>query len=294
MDRPLLGFFALAAALGCAERPPRPVARSDADARAIQLLREADARGAVVVLEVQSGEDVAATGVGRDVAAPVLPLSVIKLYLAAMWWDRQLADEGLERPGVGPVTVHEVLVHGYDRPAAQMAVELRRKFGGDAVLSELRRYGLGTAPGSLTLAPDADDATWGSVLSIGEREVTATPRQVSRFLRMIGDGGSDLLRPETARRLQAAMRDAVTRGTARAAAPRLAGTDWQLGGKTGSGPDEVGPGSDGWFAGLIFERGRPRYTVAVYVDRRGPGGGVATSIAADLARAFATGAAARP
>ena len=64
---------------------------------------------------------------------------------------------------------------------------------------------------------------------------------------------------------------------------RLAGTGWSLGGKTGTGPDVVGPTSNGWFAGVLFRGDEPRYTFAVFVERRGPGGGVAASIAADLA-----------
>ena len=62
--------------------------------------------------------------------------------------------------------------------------------------------------------------------------------------------------------------------------------DWRLGGKTGTGPFGAEP-HDGWFAGLIFDRGVPRYTVAVYVERRGPGGGVAAGIAAEIVRLLA-------
>jgi len=151
-------------------------------------------------------------------------------------------------------------------------------------LAELRRYGLGSPPAALTLAADAGDAAWGETLSIGERHITVTLDQVSQFLRAVGLGGSDIPKPDTARRLQKAMKDTVARGTARSVAPRLAGTPWQLGGKTGTGPAKKSPRFDGWFAGLIFEGGQPRYTVAVYIDGGGPGGGVAASIAADLTR----------
>jgi cell division protein FtsI/penicillin-binding protein 2 len=78
------------------------------------------------------------------------------------------------------------------------------------------------------------------------------------------------------------MKDTVARGTARGIAPKLAGTRWQLGGKTGTGPSEARSSYDGWFAGLIFENAKPRYTVAVYIDGGGPGGGEAAWIAADL------------
>jgi cell division protein FtsI/penicillin-binding protein 2 len=117
-----------------------------------------------------------------------------------------------------------------------------------------------------------------------------TVGQISSFLRAIGSGARTI-EPDTARRLQRAMRDAVDRGTAKSAAPILAGTGWHLGGKTGTGPDaegRVGPTSDGWFAGFVFEGERPRYTVAVFVEKRGPGGGVAASIAARLARWLAS------
>jgi hypothetical protein len=217
---------------------------------------------AALALDVRTGAVVAPVSAGRDVDRPVLPLSVIKLYLAAVWWDR----------GMGG-SLDDMLVDGLDAPAKERAVLLRKRFGGAAVLSDLRRYGLD----SLTLAPDADDEAWGTTLSIGEEHVTVTLLQVSRFLRTIASAQSD-----TARKLQAAMRDCVLRGTARSVAPKQAGASWQLGGKTGTGPAGRKP-FDGWFAGLVFLAGEPRYTVAVYVDGQGPGG-VAASLAAEIAR----------
>jgi predicted alpha/beta superfamily hydrolase len=261
-----------------------PTTPADLTPRVVGLLRGAGARGAVLVRDVRTGDVVASAGLGRDVTAPVLPLSVIKLYVAAMWWDRELGDGSLEEPGVGRVSVHDVVANGYDRPGKEMAVVLRRKIGAEAMLAGLRRYGLGSPPAALTLAADAGDAAWGDNLSIGEHDITVTLEQVSRFLRAVGLGGQGLLKPETARRLQDAMKDTVARGTARGVAPKLADTRWQLGGKTGTGPYEARPSYDGWFAGLIFENGKPRYTVAVYIDGGGPGGGVAASIAADLTR----------
>lgn len=218
---------------------------------------------AALALDVRTGAEVASMSAGRDVDRPLLPLSVVKLYLAAVWWDR----------GMGG-SLDDMLVDGLDAPAKERAVLLRKRFGAAAVLSDLRRYGLD----SLTLAPDADDEAWGTTLSIGEEHVTVTLLQVSRFLRTIAAAQS-----VTARKLQAAMRDCVLRGTARSVAPKQAGASWQLGGKTGTGPAGARP-FDGWFAGLVFQDGTPRYTVAVYVDGQGPGGGVAASIAAEIAR----------
>jgi hypothetical protein len=47
-----------------------------------------------------------------------------------------------------------------------MAVELRNRIGGRAMLDELRRFGFATP--SVTLAADSSDADWGDALSIGE------------------------------------------------------------------------------------------------------------------------------
>jgi membrane peptidoglycan carboxypeptidase len=77
-----------------------------------------------------------------------------------------------------------------------------------------------------------------------------TALQISRFLQAVGNQGmmvspNTKVRPAirrvmqdgTALRLQSAMRDVVQRGTATSIATALAGMGWQMGGKTGSGPD---------------------------------------------------------
>jgi hypothetical protein len=266
------GLLSLLVLTSCVARRPSPTETAAA------IFRDERAKGAAVVLDVASGDVVAAFSAGRDVEATVLPLSVVKLYVAASWWDHDLGDGDFVDPRKGHVTVHDVLVEGWDRPGEDMAIELRRRIGGAAVLAELAHRGL-----ALRLDASADDATWGSTLSIGEHDAAVTLRSVSMLLRAIGR--SEFSHPETARRLQAAMRDTVGRGTARGSDAPLAHTAWQLGGKTGSGPFGVTP-SDGWFAGLVFERGTPRYTIAVYVDGRGRGGGVAASVAARIARAL--------
>lgn len=265
----------------------RHAARAINDAQLAQLLRDGDVHGAVLVTEVATGAVVASAAVGREVAAPVMPLSVVKLYIAALWWDHELGDGDFvaydRRATVRDhVTVHDMLVDGWDHPGEVMAIELRHRLGAAEMLAALRGYGLGDG---LTLAGDADDASWGSALSIGEHDVMTTLSSVAGFLRAIG-GGAVLLRPETQRRLQAAMRDAVDHGTAKTAGARLGASAWHLGGKTGTGPAGADP-YDGWFAGLIFDGTKPRYAIAVYVEGRGPGGGVAAGIAADVTRLVA-------
>jgi membrane peptidoglycan carboxypeptidase len=91
----------------------------------------------------------------------------------------------------------------------------------------------------------------------------------------------------SALKLQAAMRGAVERGTAKSAAPSLAGTGWSMGGKTGTGPEPethaAGSDSDGWFAGLIFDpQGKARFTSATFVKHGGFGGGNAARLSAEL------------
>lgn len=162
-----------------------------------------------------------------------------------------------------------------------------------------------------SLGLESPTKDWEDTLSIGEANFEVTALHLSRFLQAVGNGGVMLPAvaraepgstiPATATRvmseaaavkLQAAMRGTVERGTAKSAAPILAGTGWSMGGKTGTGPGLEGPGpagpgpnSDGWFAGLIFDpQGKARFTVATFVKHGGLGGGNAARISAELAR----------
>ncbi|MBA3442846.1 MAG: hypothetical protein H0T92_23610 [Pyrinomonadaceae bacterium] len=185
-----------------------------------------------------------------------------------------------------------------------------------AELAPTWRVRLIPAPAYASLSDETKDSEWADTLSIGETNMMVTGLHVSRFLQAVGNGGmllSPVAREEqltpssknlrqscqqsgnpirvmqesTALRLQSAMRDTVQRGTAKIIARMLAATGWQIGGKTGSGPGPVpiGPESDGWFAGLIFDpQGKARFTVATFVKHGGAGGGNAAKISAELAR----------
>ena len=152
--------------------------------------------------------------------------------------------------------------------------------------------------------PARDDATAWAQLALGQR-VELTPFHIARFLQAIANDGMmrhptvargpapgarpmrRLVSPETAQRLQAAMRRVVTDGTARDVAATLTDARWSLGGKTATIPSHVGVGHDGWFAGVLFdERRMPRYVVVVQVLGRGRGGGIAATVAAELTRAI--------
>lgn len=160
------------------------------------------------------------------------------------------------------------------------------------------------APSRIRISEETGPAEWAQ-LAIGQGPVDVTVVQISRFLQAIGNGGVMLpptlewalaedppsgervMSEETARRLQEAVREIVRRGTGRAAAPPLQGTGWSIGGKTGTAQLSGAP-DDGWFAALLFDpEGRPRYTVVVYLQGGGPGGGRPAAIAGELGRTLA-------
>ncbi|HEX4631632.1 MAG TPA: penicillin-binding transpeptidase domain-containing protein [Chthoniobacterales bacterium] len=158
---------------------------------------------------------------------------------------------------------------------------------------------------------------WEDTLSIGEQMFIATALHLSRFLQAVGNRGvmvSPVVRDEdstsgpgstipattimseaAAVKLQRLMRGTVERGTAKSAAPILAGSGWSMGGKTGTGPEpgtkEAGPLSDGCFAGLIFDpQGKARFTVVTFVKHGGLGRGNSARISAELALFLEAGA----
>ena len=209
----------------------------------------------------------------------------------------------------------EAVLRDFERYGFGRSAGAARDEGFWAELAPAWRSRLTPPPAYASLDAALKDGEWGDALSIGESRMMVTGLHVSRFLQAVGNGGvmlapaarearevSDedanasrrrpgrptrVMQQSTALRLQAAMRDAVRRGTARSIAAALADTGWQMGGKTGSGPGPMplGPQSDGWFAGLIFDpRGRARFTVATFVRRGGLGGGNAARVSAELAR----------
>ena len=157
-----------------------------------------------------------------------------------------------------------------------------------------------------SLGSQTSTKDWEDTLSIGEERFIVTALHLSRFLQAVGNGGEMLpavarAEPESplattgtrvmsevaALKLQRAMRGTVEGGTAKSAAPILAGTGWSMGGKTGTGPgpESPGPNSDGCFAGLIFDsQGKARFTVVTFVKHGGFGGANAARISAELAR----------
>lgn len=322
--------------------------------RAWQLLQATGRPGAVVAQDVETGAVVAYAATGTPEQAPIgikryaPPGSVLKLALAALWWDTGGGDGPIPCPseiqvtpratvrnsgGVGYGTVEGptgMLIPSCNTAAVRMSADLRDRIGADAFAAGYRRFGfhpyMGEAPkGSeddfwSTDSPDwarrmspppsririgeqTGPAEWAQ-LSIGQGPVDVTPIAISRFVQAIGnDGvmlpptleheriddvpeGTAVMQPETARKLQNAMREVVNRGTGRSVLPLLEGRPGGLGGKTGTAQVRRAP-DDGWFAGLVFdEQGRPQYTVVVYLRGGGPGGAVPTRIAAQMVPAL--------
>lgn len=272
-----------------------------------------------------------------DVGSAVLPLSVVKIFLAAIWWQHKDANE-FAASDTSRVAVHEMIVSGSDNAGRLTAAELRKTVGTDRIIKDLEAFGfphkasltnfrrdekfwsevanlwrdrLSPSASYHSLSASTSDSEWGYDLSIGEAGFQVNALSISRFLQAVGNGGVMLspsarteaftpsesanvvktritphriIRESAALKLQAAMRDVVQRGTAKGIALALYDTGWSIGGKTGSsGP--VGPQSDGWFAGLIFDTHREaRFTIAAFVRHGGTGGGNAAKLSADLAR----------
>jgi hypothetical protein len=304
--------------------------------RALELMRASNLEAITVMQDVRTGSLVAFAASAADkvdVSTAVLPLSPVKLFVAAMWLDHQQPNKpALEN---SEQLLADSIVSGNDNAGRQLASTLRDAIGTEAFLKELKRYGFPSAATAnagrkdeafwAELAPiwkerltpalayhslgtSTSSKDWEDTLSLGEERFTVTALHLSRFLQAIGNGGvtlpaaardegrpgSTIPAPTTrvmseaaALKLQALMRGAVERGTAKSAAPILAGTGWNMGGKTGTGPEpgthSAGPASDGCFCGLIFDpEGKARFTVVTFVKHGGFGGENAALISAEL------------
>jgi beta-lactamase class A len=260
-----------------------------------QALRDAAATGFIHVRDVSSGRVLAHVtsaesnqGNGLGIDSPVLPLSVIKVYLAAVWLEHGFSSTKVDCvPSANKLVRHmlieDVLISGCDSAAEKMATILRHRLGASRMLRDLRLYGIQ----NLTLNADASDAEWGRVLSLGENGVPVTPQQVSSFLCAVGRGGGHLLSAQTAERLRASLEGVVQHGTASSIKDVLNNTGWHIGGKTGTGPGECSDHCDGWFASLLSDQHRPRYVILVFIQGRGLGGGLAARTAASTAQFLA-------
>jgi len=254
-------------------------------------------------------------------ASTILPLSVAKLFLDASWWahatefsaeDRRLRstivhsadDDGrqlardLRKTAGTSLVLEDLASYGFAQCDPNQA-------GPD------RSFWAGKVPDALvprqactTLDDRTDDGIWADAFSLGEANFSVSLLHLSRFMQAIGNRGIQVApqyllsgaaeghrrEPPAGERvlgmtgvfkLQGLMREVVESGTAQGVKGRVRG-GWMLGGKTGTGPGAANP-ADGIFVGLLFDpQNKARYTVAIYVERGGKGGGAAAEIASDL------------
>ena len=300
----------------CAKAISAQTLCAEANAKALALMNASGLEAFTVVRNVETGAllvSSASRPSKLDAKTRVLPLSLTKLFLAAAWWDSRQHEIMLASTKGNPnaknpayrsrLSVHDMLVGGSDSTGRELAAKLRQNIGPAAVLKLFERYGCVARPAPdagcfIALGADTDERHWADVLSIGEADTLITGLQISRFLQAVGNGGilvdewltnrktdRRILEQRTAQRLQTAMRDTVERGTAKRIGDALADTGWVIGGKTGTGPNVVGPESDGWFAGLVFDQqGKARFSLATFVRHGGTGGGNAARVSAQVAR----------
>ncbi|HST62023.1 MAG TPA: M56 family metallopeptidase, partial [Longimicrobium sp.] len=185
-----------------------------------------------IVQDVRTGAVLAYAAAGDDargLTEPVLPASVWKLVVAALWWEQGLGDGELACParldmGGGRVVRNggrsparlagpgEMLVRSCNTAAAGMALRLRDVLGEQGVLDGVRRMGFGAGADSgaardtafwatrsagfrARMSPArgrvALDGGWAG-FSVGTADVEASPLHVARFLQAIGNGGTML------------------------------------------------------------------------------------------------------
>ena len=195
------------------------------------LLRDAGVPGAAIVQDVATGAVLAyaSTGDSVDVRHPLLPASVWKLAVAAVWWERGLARTPVDCPaslrvggttvrnagGAGGVTSPEdVLVRSCNTAAVEMLLRLGRDGGAARLAGELR--GLGFPVAHAGEQPSLDRRFWAAssgafrarmaplgatirvddgapdalaALALATSSVRVTPLHLSRFLQAVGNGG---------------------------------------------------------------------------------------------------------
>ena len=268
--------------------------REIANRAALEVMRRDHLEAVTVALEVSTGTVVVSTAsdpANLDVETPVLPLSLMKVLLAASWWDRKQPEDAFPIGGM--------IAIGRDADGRTAAVALRKAVGTEAVVADFSRYRFDWGQDLRPL----DDADWSDVLSIGEHHVMTTAAAVARFFQGVGNGGmrcaegaggvcespARMLDATTAEKLMAAMRETVRRGSAQRIGHALDDLHWSIGGKTGTGGVPKAPIEEqhGWFAGLIFDReGKARFSVATYVANGGLGAGHAADVCVAVARAL--------
>jgi cell division protein FtsI/penicillin-binding protein 2 len=197
-----------------------------ANRRALEIINARRLKAIIVVQDVTTGALVAFAASHPselDVNTHVYPLSVSKLLVCASLWDHELPDSSFENKKGKPnaedpagrthVSAHDMLVGGSDSAGMQMAIDLRKAVGTNAVLEDFKRYGfpplgglsnddsfwgelnpawksrLMPGPAYVSLDEKTKDVEWAETLSIGERNMQVTALHISLFLQSVGNNG---------------------------------------------------------------------------------------------------------
>jgi hypothetical protein len=143
----------------CDDAVARGVVCEAANERALELMRADNLEAIAVMQDVRTGSLVAFAASAPDkldVTTAVLPLSTVKLMVAAMWWDHEEASSlKLEN---SEQLLAESLVNGNDNAGRRLASALRDAIGTEAFLKELERYGFPARTNRV--ASDKDEIFW--------------------------------------------------------------------------------------------------------------------------------------
>lgn len=197
-----------------------------ANDRALEIINAHNVKAITVVQDVLTGNLVtfaASDPANLDITTPLLPLSTVKLFVAASLWDHEWSEKPLS--GNDPQSsISEMLVSGNDQEGRRLASLLRASIGTEGVLEDLDHYGfVSVAPSSSTamdrkfwaevppqwaarlmpavayhsLGAETPTKQWEDALSIGEERFRVTALHLSRFLQAVGNGG--VMMPAVAR-----------------------------------------------------------------------------------------------
>ena len=299
-SHPLLLAACLALASALSAQPPD---RAALEAVAREAL--ADRAGAVLVLNVETGQVLACSDPRRAFERPYPPGSAFKPVTAAAALETRLTDARARIECRPRMTAHEsflcTIPQGHGRLAIVDALaqscnvhfqELGRRLSAKGLHEWARRFGFGeptglAPPGCVEASgalPTPSSALQRAKQAIGQGGITATPAQVAFAYRRLALGRTPqgpLCSRETLDLLRRGLRQAVTDGTARRAEP----SNVTVAGKTGTPEvDPSGVARHAWFIGYAPAE-RPRVVIVVFLER-GSGGLHAAPIARTILRRY--------
>ncbi len=245
---------------------------------ASQALARVGGTGAVVMLDLETGDTLLETG--TQLTTPTPPASSVKPFvaLAALRAGALAQDEPLACDGTWS---RDAKLTCFDEHGAQTLTdalasscnaffyEVAARAGAPALAAEFTRVGLTELASAITSA--GDDQARLVATAIGHHDARARPPELARaYATMLTD--DDPLRAVVTPGLEAA----VARGTAQAAAV----DGMKVAGKTGTAEAE-GDEMYAWFVGYAPAE-EPRVLVLVHVVGDGAGGQLAAPIAGEL------------